>query len=293
MKEYKYVSTITEQELKTIVEMYTAGIGATTIARTLGNKRSELFVVYNLKKQGIPIRRVSEGKYRKYTLNQNYFDQIDTHEKAYWLGFLFADGYNHETRGEVKLCLKKDDGPHIQAFLTAIGSNQPLKIHACNLKSNSTQVVICNKSFSRRLAELGCFQAKSFNIRFPKIEDQFAVSFMLGYFDGDGSICDYGGSTFTITSCYDFCLDYQERLIAKADVTKTKLYDKYKGTRAIREHAWGLHYGGRGNTRKIFNFLYSSPVTCYLQRKRAVFDKILTEPDLEEVEQTETTQLTA
>lgn len=27
-----------------------------------------------------------------YSLNEHYFDNIDCDEKAYWLGFLFADG---------------------------------------------------------------------------------------------------------------------------------------------------------------------------------------------------------
>lgn len=29
---------------------------------------------------------------RKHTLNEKYFDKIDTEHKAYWLGFLWADG---------------------------------------------------------------------------------------------------------------------------------------------------------------------------------------------------------
>lgn len=29
---------------------------------------------------------------RRHTLDATYFDQIDTPEKAYWLGFVWADG---------------------------------------------------------------------------------------------------------------------------------------------------------------------------------------------------------
>lgn len=34
--------------------------------------------------------------YKKYELNENYFNVIDSHEKAYILGFIYADGYNRE-----------------------------------------------------------------------------------------------------------------------------------------------------------------------------------------------------
>lgn len=33
--------------------------------------------------------------YRKYEINQDFFDEINTQEKAYFLGILFADGYNN------------------------------------------------------------------------------------------------------------------------------------------------------------------------------------------------------
>ena len=30
---------------------------------------------------------------RKYQVNEFFFDEIDSEEKAYWLGFIYADGY--------------------------------------------------------------------------------------------------------------------------------------------------------------------------------------------------------
>ena len=32
----------------------------------------------------------------KYNLNEDYFSELKTHEQAYILGFIYADGYNRE-----------------------------------------------------------------------------------------------------------------------------------------------------------------------------------------------------
>lgn len=32
---------------------------------------------------------------KKYTVNENYFENLNSPEKAYVLGFLYADGCNH------------------------------------------------------------------------------------------------------------------------------------------------------------------------------------------------------
>jgi hypothetical protein len=49
-----------------------------------------------LKVRKISLRKDISALHQKYTINQNYFDKIDTEEKAYFLGFLYADGYNNE-----------------------------------------------------------------------------------------------------------------------------------------------------------------------------------------------------
>ena len=62
---------------------------------------------------------------RRYNVNHNYFDIIDTEEKAYWLGFLYADGYIRERKSgnslEMKLSIK--DKHHLELFRESINSN--------------------------------------------------------------------------------------------------------------------------------------------------------------------------
>lgn len=68
---------------------------------------------------------------RQYKLNNQYFDNINTEEKAYWLGFLWADGSIHKTNPRSKhqnrltIVQKKSEIKHIQKFNKAISSSEP------------------------------------------------------------------------------------------------------------------------------------------------------------------------
>ena len=55
----------------------------------------------------------------KYYRNSNIFEKIDTEEKAYWLGFLYADGYVDPERGEIILGLAEKDKEHINKFINS------------------------------------------------------------------------------------------------------------------------------------------------------------------------------
>ena len=57
----------------------------------------------------ISARKASEIS-RKYSINQHYFDSVDSFDRAYFLGLLMADGYNNEKRGCVTLILLKHYG---------------------------------------------------------------------------------------------------------------------------------------------------------------------------------------
>ena len=52
-----------------------------------------------------------ENKRAMKSFNIHYFDEIDTEEKAYWLGFLFADGSvtRYKNSYDIELSLKIED----------------------------------------------------------------------------------------------------------------------------------------------------------------------------------------
>ena len=61
-----------------------------------------------LRRHGYKAKTQSELQ-RKYSINETFFDIIDTQEKAYVLGLLYADGYNNTDRNSVSLGLKETD----------------------------------------------------------------------------------------------------------------------------------------------------------------------------------------
>ena len=125
---------------------------------------------------------IKERGHRLESFNINIFDNIDTEEKAYWLGFIFADGYvSNEYRSEISL--KRSDFEHLYKFTNFIDCNREISIdkYRCRFSFGSKHTV-------KRLIELGCVPRKSLVLKFPKIDISLYRHFIRGYFDGDGSI---------------------------------------------------------------------------------------------------------
>lgn len=129
----------------------------------------------------------------KYTLNENYFDAIDTHEKAYIFGLLSSDGFlSEESKHNIGISLQESDLHILEEINRALDSNRPIKFK--NMKSkkdsykNQYQLIITNKHMWETLYSYGVVPNKSMSFQFPKVDDEFLNSYLLGYIDGDGSI---------------------------------------------------------------------------------------------------------
>jgi len=137
--------------------------------------------------------------YRKYPINESFFDSVDTPDKAYFLGILYADGWNQPNKNSVKIQLSGADKEILIKLIKLIYPNgKPLytrRARELYINGNKTfgqeafTLEICNKHISNLLATYGMVPAKSSILEYPKwMSPSLTSHFIRGYFDGDGSI---------------------------------------------------------------------------------------------------------
>lgn len=181
------------------------------LSKKYGFKRSTISKYIKLA-GGIIINRTN-GK----NFNYEAFDIIDTEEKAYWLGFLYADGCCTKNYS-VELGVHKNDIDILKSYCKF------LNLDETSIKSNHNvvRVRVCHKHFWENLVRIGCVPRKSLVLKFPKKEvfktSKLIRHFMRGYCDGDGCLRFYinkKGATVCdveITSTKDFLCEFNSIL---------------------------------------------------------------------------------
>lgn len=134
--------------------------------------------------------------------NENIFDTIDTEKKAYWLGFIYADGYidstpleeNKKSTYKFEISLKASDAGHLHKFNEFMEHNKD-NVKIGSVMCNKTKCFRCrwyvtNKHLWNTLNNYGCTHRKSLTLKFPDSnifnEESLIRHFIRGYFDGDG-----------------------------------------------------------------------------------------------------------
>ncbi len=177
---------VLHEERLGIISMYNSGKTSVEIAKRYGI--SSQLVVSRLKDWKISLRSRHDVSYYKWQVNHAFFDEVDSEAKAYFLGFLYADGYNTGGNGcyNVKLALHEKDVSILEKFSAMIKSNRPL-IYSEQKRQYTLR--LSSKLLSERLTELGCHRAKSFTLTFPVwLSKSLLRHFVRGYMDGDGWI---------------------------------------------------------------------------------------------------------
>lgn len=130
------------------------------------------------------------GQRNRFPLNEDYFSIIDIEEKAYWLGFLYADGCVHDTTNEISITLK--DKEHLEKFKKAIDSCNNIGITVDTRFKKECIIYhfsVRSKKIKEDLIKLGCVTQKTLKLNYvPNIPKKLLFSFIRGYFDGDGSL---------------------------------------------------------------------------------------------------------
>ena len=201
-----------------------------------------------------------------YKIDYHYFDNIDCEHKAYWLGFLLADGF---VNGKIlSFCLKHEDRYMIENLKNDLNSEHPIKIN----KDGNPFITITCKHICNKLISYGFNNRKSWNLDIEKVVENIPKNlenhFIRGMFDGDGSIryykYDYLKTPllhFGYTGLKNVCvyikdkLNLDRKLIYEGNVTYTLVTRNYKMINAI------------------FEYLYKNS-TIYLDRKYKTFKEI-------------------
>lgn len=118
------------------------------------------------------------------TFNHDFFKNINTETRAYWLGFIMADGNVYKNRLSIEL--GSVDENHLKKFIKDIEA-QNLEIK--HRKNRSTCIVsIVSKELVEDLIKLGVVYNKTKNAIMPNLKKELVPSFIRGYFDGNGYI---------------------------------------------------------------------------------------------------------
>ena len=232
---------------------------------------SKLFVI--LRKNNI--EDVGKRYGRKYFFNEYYFDVIDTEEKAYWLGFIYADGCHNEKKYSLSITLKMEDKSLLEKFYKCIEHNGEVKSRY-NKKYDKyyCNVYVDHPHMSKALLDKGVMTNKSFKIRFPSddiVPDYLKRHFIRGYFDGDGCISmpsNISKTTISITSNYQFLKEMKIFIESNIDNYKLNMNDENY------TDIYRLHKAGVIQVERFLNWLYKDS-TIHLERKYNLYLKLL------------------
>jgi hypothetical protein len=251
------------------------------------NDTSELQKAGDLYEEGYGIKKISQilhiSDYRiaQYLESQGYqwnlnnqtheyyddvFEVIDTEEKAYWLGFLSADG-SHSNK-ILELSLKEGDRNHIKSFGDFISPTAEIQYRS---KVKACRIQICSKKICDDLTALGVTPNKSLTLEFcDQVPKHLIHHYIRGYVDGDGSIgLSYRNkndkrkhASFGVLGTESFL----DQIISHLNLHHNKKQRHGK--------AYSIGYSGNKLVPKILNKLYAD-ATIYLPRKYKKYQEIV------------------
>ena len=209
---------------------------------------------------------------RKYYFNINYFDFIDDEHKAYWLGFIYADGSHNLKRYSLYITLQQGDIDILNKFYQDIECNKNIKLY--KNKTNGryyAQVLVQHKHLSKTLIKQGVLNNKSFKIVFPDnniVPYDLKRHFIRGYFDGDGCVSiskNKSSMSWSMVGNRNFINDMKKYIEDSIENYNMNIH------KCTHSEVCSIGKNGRHVCATFLEWLYKD-ATIYLQRK---YDKYL------------------
>lgn len=172
-----------------IIKAYEDGASLTSLSRKTGLSTYKIKKI--LQNNSIKIRTRFEqtiftNMQRGKKINHNYFDVLND-EKAYYLGFLAADGCVRPNRNEIKIGLSSIDREWLEEFKLKLDSEREIEDYITNKGFAVSELKFSSLKIKTELAKYSIVPNKTYlGITMEAIPNKYKLAFIKGYFDGDG-----------------------------------------------------------------------------------------------------------
>lgn len=251
-----------------IVNLYNNGMSAYDIQK-LTNYKS-VNSIYNILRKETSMR--SKAGNKNPNLIHNYFEKIDSERKAYFLGFIFADG-NITLRKNSQSCIaieiKNYDSYILEIFKQELKTDNTIE----STRKDCKRIRIHSDKMQQDLEKYNIIPDKCHkHNQCIILEEPFMSHFIRGMYDGDGWISQRQSSkrlTFGLCGTYESIDSIKNYLINKLELSNVQ-------TNNYLNKIPFFTFQKQSDVEKIYHYLYDN-ATIYLTRKKDIFNKVYTE----------------
>ena len=226
-----------------------------------------------MRSDGTTRRRGTHSKESSDSLVVDYFDTIDSPEKAYWIGVLATDGCVSEN-SRISLSQTIDDSVLVERFAATLGATRFLKTKVTQnssllSKSKKSVMRICrftSKQVAKSLEKQNVTHRKTHTLELSACAYLFPEAYLLGCLDGDGSV---GKINFHFSSASEKWIDQARDLIYV--LTEERLQKYHRISKDTGKGVFVLQ--GVRNNVGVLRRIYSVASECpCLDRKLSRFE---------------------
>jgi DNA-binding transcriptional regulator WhiA len=225
---------------------------------------------------GREVDRQNGRNNNKYPVNSNFFDNIDCEAKAYWWGFLYADGYVGKDARALVINLNDKDEKHLVKFRDLISPTRPIRKEIkfrkhLGIKTHTSILRVDDNHLCLRLQELGMIPKRPhFEYIKNNLSDDLFRHWVRGYFDGDG--CASKSTPDIKVLGQEDLLQWIVYVLNDNNILHTKARPRRKGgPNGTKINIYELIIGGSHQMTSLRKYFYED-ATIYLKRKKDIFD---------------------
>lgn len=274
-----------------IIQEYNLGKGVYTIRKEIEKilgYTCALNTIYKILHKNNIKMRTDREQALKYTCNEGFFEKIDTEEKAYWLGFMYSDGFlqaprKHE-KAKVGITLTEDDKNHLEKFKNDINFTGSIKTYSPSEScyegtKNYSRILISSPKMAEDLIKNGCGYKKTLSLSYPSEEvvpKNLERHFVRGLIEGNGSliIC-YENNPNIRHKEFEISFTGTKSIVegVKHFFNKDNLAIVQRFPEREKDN-YSVTFGGNDQVLKIIKILYED-AKVYLDRKYEKYLKML------------------